>query len=196
MKLVRMFQEKLARHRRRRPTRRPRFSQRFAADLIIKPLENRLVLSSGSVLQPELVLSLSGSGNLIISDALGTHNDTVTLQSDTQHGQYIVRDPSQALNVSAINGATLSTDGHTAFVPFVSVPGNQITADLGGGNDALTIDFTLGSFINSIDYAGGDGEDSLTITGVGFISTYTPGDVAGSGVALLHRGTGEWYAHR
>src|SRR5262249_49684020 len=111
MKLVRLFQERLSRRRRHRPARRPRFSQRFAADLVIKPLENRLVLSSGSVLQPELVLTLSGSGNLVISDAQGTHNDTVTLKSDTQHGQYVVTDPSQALDVSSVNGATLSPDG-------------------------------------------------------------------------------------
>src|SRR5215475_11336063 len=145
MKLVRLFQERLSRRRWHRPARRPRFSQRFAADLVIKPLENRLVLSSDSVLQPELVLTLSGSGNLVISDAQGTHNDTVTLKSDTQHGQYVVTDPSQALDVSSINGATLSPDGHTAFVPFASVSGSQIMADLGGGDDSLTIDFTLGS---------------------------------------------------
>src|SRR5262245_30253344 len=185
MKLVRLFQERLSRRRRHRPARRPRFSQRFAADLVIKPLENRLVLSSGSVLPPELVLTLSGSGNLVISDVQGTHNDTVTLQSDTQHAQYIITDPSQALDVSSINGATLSPDGHTAFVPFASVTGNQIVADLGGGDDSLTIDFTLGSFSQSIDYAGGDGEDSLTITGMGLISTYTPSDVAGSGTIVV-----------
>src|SRR3954452_12705286 len=181
MKLLRLFQEGLSRRRRRWPARRARFSQRFAADLVIKPLENRLVLSSGSVLSPELVLTLSGSGNLVISDALGTHNDTVTLQSDTQHAQYIVTDPSQALDVSSINGATLSPNGHTAFVPFASVTGDRIVADLGGGNDSLTIDFTVGSFSQSIDLAGGDGEDSLSITGMGLISTYTPGNVAGSG---------------
>src|SRR5438067_2499427 len=130
MKLLRLFQEGLSRRRRRRPAQRGRFRERFAADLVIKPLENRLVLSSGNVLQPELVLTLSGSGNLVISDALGTHNDTVTVQSDTQHAQYIVTDPSQALNVGSINGATLSPDGHAAFVPFASVTGNQIVADL------------------------------------------------------------------
>src|SRR5205823_8973315 len=112
-------------------------------------------------------------------------NDTVTMQSDTQHRQYIVTDPSPALDVSSINGATLSPNGHAAFVPFASVTGNQIVADLGGGNDSLTIDFTLGSFSQSIDFAGGDGEDSLSITGVGMISTYTPGNVAGSGTILV-----------
>src|SRR5207237_8895299 len=99
MKLLHLFQEQLSRRRRRKPARRPRFSQRFAADLVIKPLENRLVLSSGSVLQPELVLTLSGSGNLVISDALGSHNDTVTLPSDTQHGQYIAGEPAHSRNV-------------------------------------------------------------------------------------------------
>src|SRR5207247_2133476 len=85
----------------------------------------------------------------------------------------------------AINGATLSTNGHTAFVPFTSVTGNQITADLGGGDDSLTIDFTLGSFTQSIDFAGGDGEDSLSITGVGLISTYSPSNVPGSDTIVV-----------
>ena len=104
MKLVQLLQEKLSRRRRRRPARRPRFSDRFLADLVIKPLESRFVLS-GNPVQPELVLSLSGSGNLVISDAAGTHNDAVTIQSDTQHSQYIVTDLSQPLDVAAIAGA-------------------------------------------------------------------------------------------
>ena len=54
------------------------------------------------------MLTLSGSGNLVISDALGTHNDTVTLQSDAQHGQYIVTDPSQALDVSSIRAGAVA----------------------------------------------------------------------------------------
>src|SRR5262249_22148643 len=36
-----------------------------------------------------------------------------------------------------------------------------------------------------INYAGGDGEDSLTITGMGLISTYTPSNVAGSGTIAV-----------
>src|SRR5438874_11155536 len=101
MKLLRLFQEGLSRRRRRRPARRPRFRERLAADLVIKPLENRLVLSSGYVLQPELVLTLSGSGSLVISDALGTHNDTVTLQSDTQLALYLVTNSSRARNAGS-----------------------------------------------------------------------------------------------
>src|SRR5206468_13125146 len=63
--------------------------------------------------------------------------------------------------------------------------GSKIVADLGSGNDSLTIDFTVGSFSQSIDFAGGDGEDSLSITGMGLISTFTPGNVAGSGTIVV-----------
>ena len=79
----------------------------------------------------------------------------------------------------------MSQDGHTAFVPFAAVTGNAIDANLGGGDDSLTIDFTLGSFAQLIEFAGGDGEDTLTITGVGLISTYTPTNVAGSGTIVV-----------
>ena len=72
-----------------------------------------------------------------------------------------------------------------AFVPFDSVNGNQIISNLGGGDDHLTLDFTLGSFSKSIAYDGGDGYDTLTITGFGAVSTYTPGNVSGSGTVMV-----------
>src|SRR3954468_2823731 len=115
MNWVQMLQDTLSRRRRRRPARRRRFSDRFLADLIIKPLESRFVLS-GNPVQQELVLSLSGSGNLVVSDAAGTHNDAVTVQAGTQHSQYIITELSQPLDIGTIAGATLSQDGHTAFV--------------------------------------------------------------------------------
>src|SRR6476660_1173602 len=166
MKLVRWIKDILRRHRRRRPDRRPRFADQFAAALVIKPLENRLVLN-GTPILPEIGVSLTASGSLLITGSDGS--DGVTIQSDVVDRQYVVSDAAAQLSVTGISGATTSSDGHLAFVPFDSVTGNQIVSNLGGGDDGLTSDFTLGSFSKSLTYDGGDGNDTLTITGFGAV---------------------------
>ena len=125
------------------------------------------------------MLALSG-GNLHITDVSADHANSITIQANANTSQYVINDSTRLLNVSGIGGATLSQDGHTAFIPFASV-GDQIIANTGGGDDLLTIDFTLGGFADEIKYLGGDGNDVLAITGFGVIATYTPGDVTGSG---------------
>ncbi len=81
MNLTRWFQDRLG-NRRARKARRPRrrFDDRFAARLVIKPLESRLVLSANV----ETFLSLSG-GDLLIEDVVMPDGkaDTLTIQSDT-----------------------------------------------------------------------------------------------------------------
>ena len=132
---------------------------------------------------PEVGVTLTAGGSLLITGNDGS--DGVTIQSDVVDRQYVVSDAAAQLSVTGITGATTSNDGHLAFIPFDSVTGNQIISNLGGGDDGLTIDFTLGSFSKSLVYDGGDGNDTLTITGFGVVSTYTPADVSGSGTMTV-----------
>ncbi len=185
MKIVRWFQETLTRRRRRRPARRPRFADAFAAALVIKPLESRVVLNGAPIIPlvgTELALV---NDNLVIRDVGGSQNDTLTIQADSSTSNYVISDANNALSISGIDGASLSADGHTAYVPFAALIGDQIIADTGGGDDSLSIDFTLGSFTQSINFLGGDGDDSLAITGFGMIATYAPASIAGSGSILV-----------
>src|SRR6185369_3325321 len=122
MKIVRWIKDILRRRRRRSPARRPRFADQFAAALVIKPLENRLVLN-GTPILPEIGVTLTASGSLMITGSDGS--DAVTIQSDVVDQKYIVTDLSAQLSVTGINGATLSSDGHSASISFDSVSGNQ-----------------------------------------------------------------------
>src|SRR5437667_12737719 len=115
MKIVRWIKDILRRRRRRRPAYRPRFADQFAAALVIKPLENRLVLNGAPIL-PEIGVTLTAGGSLLITGSDGA--DGVTIQSDVVDRQFVVTDAGAQLSVTGINGATTSSDGHSAYIPF------------------------------------------------------------------------------
>ena len=145
------------RRQERRHAPRP-FAERFAANLFVKPLESRLLLSAATE------LTLDAGGNLVIT-GVADQADTLTIQADTAQRKYIITDPHQTLETS-IAGATTSDDQHTIEVLFSAVSGNQISVNTLGGNDSLTIDFSAGNFGKQISYDGGvDGGDSLTLIG-------------------------------
>ncbi|MDX1948441.1 MAG: LamG-like jellyroll fold domain-containing protein [Pirellulaceae bacterium] len=155
-------------HKRRRARRR--FAEDFSAQLLVKPLENRLVLSG----TPVTMLTLDASGNLVITDTTN-HADTLTIKADTTDAnsanhKFVITDPNQLLGTS-IDGATTSADQHTIEVLFSAVTGDQISVNTAGGNDSLTLDFSLGNFGKQISYDGGNPTtgpgDSLSLTGGG-----------------------------
>ena len=115
-------------------------------------------------------LTLSG-GNLLITDIVsGGKHDTLTIQSDTTNSKFIVSDPNYSLIATGIPGAVVSPDQHVVEVPFSSVTGTQITVNTLGGNDSLTVDFSLGNFTRTIGYNGGvqSSSDSLTLVAGSF----------------------------
>jgi len=121
----------------------------------------------------EPMITLDEFDNLLITETAGGDTDNMlTIQSDTTAGQFIISDPINILSTS-ISGATGSAT-HSVYVPFSSVVGTQIIVNTLGGDDSLTVDFSLGNFAKAITYNGGtDGStgDSLTVTGGTFADT-------------------------
>ena len=159
---------------------------------MIKPLESRLVLSANV----ETFLSLSG-GALLIEDVVSPDGkaDTLTIQSDTTSAdsadyKLVITDLNHRLEISAElqAGGAIVTDtdnGSRAEIPFTLVAG-QIIANLGGDDDTLTLDFSLGSFTTGINFQGGDGEDTLAIRGTGLDAVYTPSAlISGDGQLVI-----------
>gem|GEM_PF-638120 len=114
----------------------------------------------------ETAVSPSG-GNLTITDGNGgTSNDALTL---TINGNSLrIHDPNNTL--SAGPGAT-QVDPNTVDVPLNLITG-QITVNTGGGNDALTLNFSNGNFLppGGLTYNGGSQTsvppgDTLAIVG-------------------------------
>jgi hypothetical protein len=157
MNVTKWIKDKLSRTRtwRRRQSRR-RFEEQFAAELMVKPLENRYVLTMN-----ELSIVLNG-GMLTITDGID-HDANVSIQA-TVDGQYAITDLNHDQRVT-LNGDTVP--GSTAFVLASDVTAG-IFVNAGEGDDAFTIDFTLGTFSDSITFNGGlQGQrgDNLTLLG-------------------------------
>ena len=117
---------------------------------------------------PTTTVSLDSSGNLVIQDVFpGGKNDNLTIQADAATSMYIISDPTAIIGLAATipPGATVSANNHTAFVPFADVTGTQIKVDTLGGNDKLTVDYSLGTFAKTVNYDGGTGTNSLVVEG-------------------------------
>ncbi len=139
-----------------RASRRKRFHERLQATLAVKPLESRLVLSATDLTQ--IFLS---DGNLRIADASinGGHNENIRLQADTTLNQLIITDNGTTFE-TGIEGAQVTNNGHTVILPLNLISGN-IQVDGFGGNDTLTLDYSLGNFVVDthlidIEFNGGD----------------------------------------
>jgi hypothetical protein len=102
---------------------------------------------------PATRVSLDGSGNLVVQDISGGKDDTLTVQSDTAHAQFVISDPNNTL-VSTVAGSS-GSGSHVVTVPFAAVTGPQIIVDTQGGDDALTVDRSLGEFAPQIVFHGG-----------------------------------------
>ncbi|MCL4207892.1 MAG: hypothetical protein KJ000_35855, partial [Pirellulaceae bacterium] len=117
---------------------------------------------------PETAVTLDGSGNLLITDINGgVSHDDLTIQSDVANNRFVIRDPNLVLTTN-IPEAT-RVDVRTIWVPFHVVSGDSIIVDTLGGNDSLTVDFSLGDFTKTIRYDGGTQTgspgDVLVLTG-------------------------------
>ncbi len=141
---------------------------------------------------PPLTLSLDGSGDLVLTDG-GAIDNNVTVESDTTNSVYDIIETTYPITVSGIAGATGS--GTTSVtVPFSSVIGPSLLFNLGGGNNTLNVDYSLGNFSKSIVYDGGGiggTTDGLVVEGSGTQSaTYTPsGTTPGSGMIASPAGS-------
>ena len=131
-------------HRRKRALKKARLS--------LERLEDRLALAT--------MVSLDGSGNLMIADAIGgTINNNLTIKSDTTNAQFVITDTSAI----STNIATASGGGTTTLlVPMSSVTGSAIFVNTNSGDDFLTVDFSAGNFSQTLNYDGG-----LNTAGVG-----------------------------
>ena len=120
-------------------------------------------------------VSLDVSGNLLIRDINGEDShDTLTIQSDTTNNQFIISDSNHVLGTN-VSGAT-HVDLHTITIPFASVTGSRVIVDTLGGDDELTLDFSLGDFAKTISYNGGtngSSGDSLILAGRGSTANAT-----------------------
>ncbi len=115
------------------------------------------------------------AGNLTIGDTqVGGNNDSLTIQANTALNEYIITDPNKILGTFGIAGATTSANYHTVTVPFAAVTGTQVIVNQSGANDALTLDYSLGNFPQTVNYIGGTGTDTFTVENGTFANeTYT-----------------------
>jgi hypothetical protein len=145
---------------------------------------------------------LDGSGNLVVEDGTTPNgkDDLLTLQADVAaaHQYYVLHDPNSSFVLTGpVSGAVISPDTHTITVPFTSVTGTQIQVNTLGGNDLLTVDYSLGSFSapaagnKTIAYDGGSGSNTLAIKGTlaSAAETFTTGGPGHSGSLSLNDGT-------
>src|SRR5687767_394822 len=107
MNIAKWIKEKLSRTRTwRRRCLRKRFEEQFAAELMVKPLENRFVLSTN-----ELAITLNAAGVLNIADAAGNYNDAISIRAEGN--QYAITDLTGNQTLT-FNGAAVGAN--TAFV--------------------------------------------------------------------------------
>ncbi|MEM7391198.1 MAG: GEVED domain-containing protein, partial [Verrucomicrobiota bacterium] len=94
----------------------------------------------------------------------GTSADAWTLSSDGANLTLTAANPTNRIDVSAIPGAT--GDGSTSVtIPLAGFTGDILVNGI-GGDDTLTIDFSLSDFADQILYDGGaGGSDDLVLTG-------------------------------
>lgn len=132
--------------------------------------ESFKIAVNGTLVVAETEVALDGSNNLVISDiSSGGKDDSLQIFSDTTNSRFVIQSGSALdAQVGALFNAV------TAHVPFSSVTGGQIIIQGAGGNDSLTIDFSLGDFAKSILYQGGSGgNDTLDLVGGGPFSSVT-----------------------
>src|ERR1043166_6057420 len=151
--------------------------------LSVELLEDRLA--------PATLVSLDASGNLMVQDTIGANtNDDISIYSDTSNDQFIISDPTKAIDTN-VPGAT-GGGTNTVSVPFDAVAGDAIFVNLFTGDDALTVDLSLGDFAKTITYDGGTngaGGDGLALHGGTFANvTHTFTTASAGSVAITGNG--------
>lgn len=126
--------------------------------------------------RPETDVSLDASNNLVITHSAGDiANDNITIQSDTTNSRFIITDPNAVFTTSIAGSTGDQTD--TVNIPFSAVGGSEIIVNTLGGDDSLTVEYSLGNFSKLIYYDGGSqfgAGDSLALAGGTFANaTYT-----------------------
>jgi uncharacterized repeat protein (TIGR01451 family) len=112
---------------------------------------------------------------ITVTDLTNSRNDNWKLQSDTTNSQFVISDPTAMFKS---NVGTVSADQHSVTIPFSVLTtgpsmGSATPFQLNtlGGNDAVTVDYSLGNFFDTIGYDGGTGSNSLKIAGGTFTTT-------------------------
>ena len=123
----------------------------------------------------DVSILIGGSGNLIIKDEVpGGRGNNLTIK--TNGTDYILDAADGTLGTmfvlpgyTPISGATVNVSGTHATVPISQVNGSEILFNTRAGDDALTIDFSLGAFGKAITYDAGSPTsgtgDSLVLSG-------------------------------
>lgn len=105
----------------------------------------------------ETIVSIDGMGNLVITD-IGGLNDAVTIQADTANSEFVISHATELVG-SLIAG--VMGGGSTVRVPFGDIAGGQIIANLDGGDDSLTVDYSSGAtFGKTITFNGGESAET------------------------------------
>jgi hypothetical protein len=167
MKLARLVKQRLADRRiRQKKKNSRRYIEQFDAQLEVRRLEDRVLLSVTTN------LSLDSAGNLIIADSsIGAGARFVTLQSDSSQQAYVVSiNPSSEITVTGIQNASGALT-NTVIVPFASVTGDKIIAWGGANVNRFTLDLSLGGVAKSIEVSLGGGNDQFRITGNGTVAS-------------------------
>ncbi|MHC4876591.1 MAG: cadherin-like domain-containing protein, partial [Planctomycetota bacterium] len=135
-------------------------------------------------------ISIDTMGNLVITDASG-YDDPVTIAVDQGTSEFVITHATANLGtqIPGVTGGTM-----TVRVPFATVTGSRIIANLNGGDDSLTVDYSGGAFGKTIEYNGGEtgetdgdalyirGDDGTTVKS----GVYTPdATTLGKGVHML-----------
>ena len=110
-------------------------------------------------------VALDASNNLVITVASGSDiSHTLTLQSDTVRGQFVISDAAQPIS-TGIAGA-VGDGGLSVTVPFQAVSGKRLIVNASDGRTALVLDVSAGAFLQQVEYHGGaSGSDVLCLTG-------------------------------
>src|SRR5262249_54618077 len=95
-----------------------------------------------------LSATLDGSNNLVITDTDGTKNNNLTVVVVGSSIQ--ITDANEQFAASSISGATRSNGNKTMTIPFTSIGGTQVILNLLGGNDAVTMDLSGGTFTKQL----------------------------------------------
>lgn len=145
-------------------------------------------VASGTITNDETVnIGLDDQSRLVIRDSAGRNDNlTITFNAGTQ--QIVIVDSANNLTTSV--GTQITP--REVRVPLASITGGALIADLGGGNDKLTL-AAFPAALLSVSLFGGAGNDSLT--GGAGVETFFGGDgndaiIGGAGDDVLIGGAG------
>ena len=131
---------------------------------------------------PATISAAVVAGNLNITDSAGVVND-LTIRFDGT--SYVITDATEQF-ISAPPGGSLSNGNMTLTEPASSFSG-KISFFCNAGSDTLTVNWSTGNFVNSVNYNGGAGvSDQLVIKGGTFSSVTANYTNVNDGLSLIH----------